>query len=78
MHNNLTNFLDPIAKVWGNQQVLSQVASLTRVKIANEINDKKAKKIISKKGYQKSRFFTYISKGVNATPRKAQSLCKGL
>ncbi|MDP2924347.1 MAG: hypothetical protein Q8O30_11635 [Candidatus Omnitrophota bacterium] len=51
---NLTSFLDPIAKVWGNQQTLVYAGSLPKAKIAKKINDKKAKKKISKKGYQNS------------------------
>jgi hypothetical protein len=45
MHDSLASFLDPIAKIWGSQPVLSQAFSLAKPKIANKINKKKPKKM---------------------------------
>ncbi|MCK9614204.1 MAG: hypothetical protein M0R48_01725 [Candidatus Omnitrophica bacterium] len=67
MNDNFSNFLDPIAKVWNNQQVLPYALSMPKAKIDKKIKPfkrnqpqiqglsptKKVKtKIILKKGYQ--------------------------
>lgn len=36
MQNNFSNFLDPIAKVWDNQQVLPHVLSMPKAKTSKK------------------------------------------
>jgi len=61
MHYGLANSIDPIARIWGNAHAWTYASCIPKRKIHNRNKARLVKKkIISKKGYQKGTFFTYI------------------